>query len=316
MFERSAFQENIASVSKNVKVFHEITGGFPQPSGFLNRFQVLDAIVSFLASRRAIGCTRATLHYYESVLGRFASSIPAGAPVDLGAAATAWCEGEYLRGVAVASAHTYARAVIAFLNWMRRVGRWDGRIDLKCRSAEGAPKSMPVEDVARFIAALDDEARFFARFLLATGLRIGEALAIRREDLDLATHTVTVAGKTGRRLVSWGEALDLEVAAAVARTAPGARLFPRKYSCWRSRFRRATKRTGVAISPHRLRHTFAREVLLAGASPADLRAWMGHATASMSLHYARIYGFQAAQRQRSFSPACIMRDAVKLVERS
>jgi len=53
-------------------------------------------------------------------------------------------------------------------------------------------------------------------------------------------------------------------------------------------FRRLRERTGLPVSPHVLRRTFATLCLRAGMSPFHLQALLGHSTLAMTEHYVRL----------------------------
>jgi site-specific recombinase XerD len=66
-------------------------------------------------------------------------------------------------------------------------------------------------------------------------------------------------------------------------------------------FQRLAAKLGIAIHPHKLRHTFSTDFLNHGGSVADLQRILGHESLQMSLDYAHITNTDAVERQKSNS---------------
>jgi len=186
-------------------------------------------------------------------------------------------------------------------------------------------------------SALDRDARARKgqrRALIATlvlgGLRIGEALALRWRDLDLANGTITVrASKTdaGVRVVHVLPALgsELRAYAVAAKGDPAGLVFAtstgRPLGATNVRRRvlakavdkaneqLATEENGepredvelipAAITPHSLRRTFASILFAVGETPPYVMAQMGHRTAHVTLAiYARMMDRRDGERDR------------------
>lgn len=123
------------------------------------------------------------------------------------------------------------------------------------------------------------------RVLLYTGLRRAEIAALQWSDIDIAGRVVTVNGKGGRlrRLplhpLLPGVLIRLQTAqgrsyGAVFASQEGVALHPYTINAI---FRRWVKRrTGIAIGPHRLRHSFATFLVERGASLDEVRDLLGH----------------------------------------
>ncbi len=196
----------------------------------------------------------------------------------------------------------------------------------KRRRLPSTTPARPSLDRADHIAALLDGAgkldanarslRGQRRALLATltfaGLRIGEALALRWRDVDLARGTITVrAAKTraGVRTVNLLPILRDELAAYRARLdpAPDALVFATTTGAQqgatnvrRRVLDRAVERANerltaegieplpVRLTPHSLRRTFASLLFALDEPPPYVMAQMGHTTANLTLNvYAR-----------------------------
>lgn len=133
--------------------------------------------------------------------------------------------------------------------------------------------------------------------LYATGLRVGEALALRVEDLDLARLKVHVRdGKSGERFVPLPDDSHLgDVArgwlAVRERWQPRIPLLfvtrpgkPLSSNAVRASARLYGARAGIGhVTPHMLRHSAATEMLANGASPIGVQRVLGHKRLSTTL---------------------------------
>jgi integrase len=152
-----------------------------------------------------------------------------------------------------------------------------------------------------------DDDRLLVRTLAYTGLRIGEALALQRGDLDIAARTIrvqrsvdgtTVVGPTkthASRTVTMPTSLATALASHLATTS-GELVFPNRSGGLRRyrTFRRdswdpAARAAGLAVSPHDLRATCASLLIDAGASIKDVQTQLGHQDPITTLAlYARV----------------------------
>jgi len=173
------------------------------------------------------------------------------------------------------------------------------------------------EEGARLTAATDPQWKGMVVTAMKTGLRQGELLALRWEDIDLVSGllrvrrsvtrgvvTVPKSGK-GREVPLGDEVLAVLKAERHLRgplvfcTADG-RMFKKnecKHPIWR-----ACKRAGLRqISWHVLRHTFASHLVMRGAAMKVVQELLGHATIEMTNRYSHL------------SPE-VPRDAVRLLD--
>ena len=174
------------------------------------------------------------------------------------------------------------------------------------------PEFLPVDEMMDLLRSLprggEREARDAAilELLYSSGLRVGELVALRREDVHLEEGTVRVSGKGRKvRIVPVGgkavRALDEYLAAREARGASrdssergvlfrnlrGGGLTARSVA---RILEDALRRAGVGrrLSPHGLRHTFATHLLESGADLRAIQEMLGHASLSTTQRYARV----------------------------
>ena len=174
-------------------------------------------------------------------------------------------------------------------------------------------KAYTVEEVRRILACLENEPlkwRAYIRLLIDTGMRRGEACAIRWEDIDFQAGTIAIrrnlqytaakgvfetSPKNGKaRVVDVGaETLSLlrrlrqEQAAAVispyAFTQDGSSepMFPQSPTRY---FKKFGDKYGIAdFHPHKLRHTMASIAITNGADVVSVSARLGHSDTAVTL---------------------------------
>lgn len=150
---------------------------------------------------------------------------------------------------------------------------------------------------AQFLAALDGiTTKPLLVFLLATGLRVGEALALTFADIDFHDKTVSVNKNV---VFIEGKRIDQDTTKSAAgvrivpipeevmnllpkRTDDQDLVFPYAYSGVRSALRRISNALGFTVTAHLLRHTYATRLEEAGISPKMKQYLMGHASLDMT----------------------------------
>lgn len=140
---------------------------------------------------------------------------------------------------------------------------------------------LSVEDEAKLKAASSSHLRLIMEFALLTGMRRGELLAQRWEDIDFSRRLLAVS----RSKTAEGESRELPLAAPLfgplkARRKDTGLLFTfndkpihRLKTGWQAAIRRA----GIAyLRFHDLRHTFNTRLMLAGVQQEIRKSLMGH----------------------------------------
>jgi integrase len=150
---------------------------------------------------------------------------------------------------------------------------------------------------------VDERTAVVVHLMARCGLRVGEALALRRRDVDLDAKTITVATSMsrqegirpvkGRTRQDQGRVIPIpsDVAERLRRhfdqravtsiggfvvTAP--RGGPLGYTNWRRRvWTKIVERVGLDVTPHDLRRTAATRLFLVDRwTPAEVQAYLGH----------------------------------------
>lgn len=145
---------------------------------------------------------------------------------------------------------------------------------------------LSAEDEPRLLAQLGPTYAALVIFLVDTGARLGEALALKPEhvhdDAVLFVNTKSTRGGFKARRVPLTERAR-EAAEVIA----GAR-FPSS-SAVSQRLSGACRSIGlVDVTAHTLRHTCASRLLNGGASLVEVRDWLGHTSVTVTERYAHL----------------------------
>lgn len=158
-------------------------------------------------------------------------------------------------------------------------------------------RTLPSEDdIARVKAAVDKPFGFFAFFLMYTGLRRGEALALTYDDIDLKNKTISVSksmywvGNTPNIKSTKTEAGNRTVILldAVAKRLPegSGYLFggekPLTNTMFRRRWDKYVRESGIDLSCHQLRHLYATILYEAGIDEKIAQELMGHSSITVT----------------------------------
>ncbi len=149
--------------------------------------------------------------------------------------------------------------------------------------------------------ALLDRAAFY--LLWQCGLRLGEAAELRLADLDLPARKLMVRQGKGRKdraiYLTDATVRALQDYLAVRGMGPTDHVFlyrnaPVHKDLLHSRIKVAGERVGVKVSPHRLRHTCATQLLNAGCRVTSIQSLLGHRRLNSTLVYARVHDHTVA----------------------
>jgi integrase/recombinase XerD len=178
------------------------------------------------------------------------------------------------------------------------------------RPGRRLPSLLSREEVERLLARPDPRTlagrrdRAMLELLYATGLRVSELVALELNDVNLETRVLVARGKGSKdRLVPVGAPAAESVRAylssareALLRGRLSKDLFvtPRGRRMTRQGFAKIVARYGRAagirraISPHKLRHSFATHLLEGGADLRVVQAMLGHADVSTTQIYTHV----------------------------
>jgi integrase/recombinase XerD len=217
----------------------------------------------------------------------------------------AFIEHEQDRGLRISTVRTRLACIIAFLHFLMEQDIVPGSLlkrGIKLKLPEVLPRAMNPVDVRKLLCVIDDiRDRALFLLLLRTGIRIGEALGLRLNDLDIKGRKVHLyEGEKN----SMGRVVYLSDDALFA-----IKLWLRRgdknkefvfygqsnghlcYSTGRGLFVKYLKKAGLdqkGYTVHCLRHTFASELLNAGMRLECLQQLLGHQDIEVTRRYARL----------------------------
>lgn len=175
------------------------------------------------------------------------------------------------------------------------------RRTIKLKTRRRLPRTLPEESVQLIVNACDRlRDRFLIELLAGTGMRIGEALGLRHEDIDAAGTLIRIRARrnsNGARVK--GGQREIPVAASLIRLYTdylvdeygeldcdyvfvnlwgGSVGTPLRYWNVTDLVSRLRARSGVEFTVHMLRHTYATDLLRRGVPAEVVQKLLGHAS--------------------------------------
>jgi integrase/recombinase XerD len=217
----------------------------------------------------------------------------------------AFIEHEQDRGMHITTVKTRMACIVAFLHFLIEQELIPGtalKKRIRFKLPDTLPRAMQPDDVKKLLSIIDHTRdRALILLLLRTGIRIGEALGLTINDIDLKGRKVNLyQGEKNDRgrvvylsndalfsLKRWFKWRDPEKELVFYSKGDA----PICYSAARSRFVKYLSEAGLAhkgYTVHALRHTYASELLNAGMRLEVLQQLMGHQDIEMTRRYARL----------------------------
>jgi integrase/recombinase XerD len=217
----------------------------------------------------------------------------------------AFIEHEQERGLRISTVRTRLACIIAFLHFLMEQEVISGSLlkrSIKLKLPDTLPRAINPADVRKLLSVIDDTRdRALILLLLRTGIRIGEALGLKLNDLDIRDRKVHLfegeKNSMGRVVYLSDDALFALKLWLQRRDQGKEFVFYGQghkrlcYSTGRSRFVKYLQRAGLeqkGYTVHCLRHTFASELLNAGMRLECLQQLLGHQDIEVTRRYARL----------------------------
>jgi len=216
----------------------------------------------------------------------------------------AFIEHEQDRGMHITTVKTRMACIVAFLHYLIEQELIPGtalKKRIRFKLPDLLPRAMHPDDVKKLLSIIDHTRdRALILLLLRTGIRIGEALSLTINDLDLKGRTVHLyqGEKNDKgRVVYLSNDAAFYLKRWLTLKDPEQFVFARKeetplcYSAARSLFKKYLIEAGLehkGYTVHSLRHTYASELLNAGMRLEVLQQLMGHQDIEMTRRYARL----------------------------
>ncbi|WP_327586815.1 site-specific integrase [Nonomuraea sp. NBC_00507] len=200
-------------------------------------------------------------------------------------------------------------AATSFKSFLHHVtkGEPERRGAIKLKSSPPRPKVLTAPQAQAVLDACEHlRDRLLFAVLLDCGLRIGEALGLRHEDMGIADQTITVTPRSN--------ANRARAKAGISRTIPASAELMRLYADYLTReygaldsdyvfvnlfaepygrpwaypavydlVLRLRRRTGIDFEPHQYRHTYATWLLRRGAGMESVKELLGHASITTTI---------------------------------
>jgi integrase/recombinase XerD len=217
----------------------------------------------------------------------------------------AFIEHEQDRGLRISTVRTRLACMIAFLHFLMEQDVIAGSVlkrGIRLKLPDTLPRAMNPADVRKLLSVIDDPRdRALILLLLRTGIRIGEALGLTLNDLDIGERKVHLfegeKNSMGRVVYLSDDALFAMKLWLRRRDKNREFLFYGQsnghlcYSTSRTLFMKYLKKVGLeqkGYTVHCLRHTFASELLNAGMRLECLQPLLGHQDIEVTRRYARL----------------------------
>jgi site-specific recombinase XerD len=210
------------------------------------------------------------------------------------------------RGLKPTTVNTRLRNVYAFVRFLileYNVVSWElMERKIKLKLPDRLPRAIDGQNLDQLLAVIDNlRDRALILLLLRTGMRIGELLNCKVDDVDLAEKKILIyqSNKTcvGRAVYFSDDSHAALLAWLRARDPLKQQLFygrganPLCYEAARSMFNKYLKKAGMqhnGYTLHCLRHTFATDLLNAKIPLECLRVLLGHSNLEITRRYARL----------------------------
>ena len=280
---------------------------------------IIDCITAFIAAKIAGNRRPTTIYHYRARLGTFAAWLDAQGITEIDSL-TPGSIRDYLssrlHAGTQASTVSQERAIIlSCLRWLVREGyvdeqKWEDRVD-RVRVDTKEPRYLTADECKRLITTVDTRHRRYeltakrdaaiVRMLLDTGMRLGELLRLRIEDVDMVGRAVYVsaAAKGRRDRTVWFGSDTLRALRGYMRVRSASVGID---SLWVSRVgsrlsdkelwyvvRRLAHEAGLSdVSVHTLRHTAATLLLRNGMDVTRVQRILGYVNITMTMRYTHL----------------------------
>lgn len=274
-------------------------------------------VADYLANMQARHFAAASLEGVMRALKSFAVLTPASrqavlyedlsqtTPADI----DAWIDASFQSGLAASTVDTRLRCLRGFFTFLQGQGHMtrspihDRRHQIMV--PQGLPRPMPEEALVAFFHVIDSlRDRTLFLLMLRCGLRVSETSGLAWSTIDLERGAIRIDTSKGQvdrvvyiapdldaALRQWRGLQDPEshyVFPSPFQRKHGQPITARQIRVLMTKYLKAAQIPPL-YSPHSLRHTFATQLLNAGASLETVKELMGHRHLEMTLRYAQLY---------------------------
>lgn len=260
-----------------------------------------EASTDFILSRKAMLCSKRTVEWYRWTLGKILDWMEedgATLPGEMNSQRMrSYLSSLAERGLSDTYIHSHARVARTFIKFMIEEDYTDKVVKFNMPAlAQKRLRCLTAEEVADLIkAAVTPRDKALVMFMVDTGIRREELCNLNWGHVDLDVGVVridhgkggkartVVAGNTTRRaLLRYKRTVTSDDDKPLFQTELGGRFALNSLNSFCARL---SKTSGIKVSPHALRRTFATMSLKAGMNLMYLQGLMGHATIEMTRRY-------------------------------
>lgn len=291
------------------------------------------AIDYFLSAKEAEGLSAQTTKTYAQHLYRFARNMPTvgeAEDIDKFAVTGYIAKMQADENFKPVSVNTQTRSLRVFCKWLED----EGLINVSPFRAPKNPVKMPRfekrpvdiipdEDFVALVRTCDDRSvnrnrrdTAILMVLFDTGVRVGELVKLRKDDLDMKARKARVLGKGRKwRTVFFSPQTAVALQRYLQRQTAVERQSEVVFCGWQGRplttygvgqmLQSRAERAGVKsrVNPHTFRHTFATNYLRMGGDASSLQRILGHSDISTTIrNYAHLVDADLSKAHDQFSP--------------
>jgi len=176
------------------------------------------------------------------------------------------------------------KALRRYIRDFLKLGNWITEFKFSKRKAKIKKEDIPTdEQLAYFCSLLLYPVMMIFLILLTSGLRVGEVLKLRKDDIDFETNMIDASGiHKGETKSSWlsfitnqtAEYLDSYMGTQLS-DIDNPKLFDVSYNTVQEAFKKISYQTGIFIKPHLLRTIFSEKCSEAGIDGKYIDAFCG-----------------------------------------
>ena len=258
----------------------------------------MDALNAFLQAKRTEGCSAKTIAHYRYVISRFMKHMGVQESAVTVHHLRAYLASEEERGVSDKTRQNVRNVMCSYFGWLtdEELIRKNPTVNLHAIKAQKKVRTpfsaTEIERILECCTSRRDTA--LVEFLLATGCRISEVVALNRDQIDLRSREVVVHGKGNKdRTVYMDDVTCMHMARYLAdRTDDNDAAF---ISMRRERLtddgarvilNRIADESGVEhVHPHRFRRTLATSLINRGMPIQEVATILGHANINITMTY-------------------------------
>ncbi len=285
----------------------------------LRSINLIDAFSDFMLSRHSMMLSPRTIEYYNLMLGSFikwAQTQSINDPSEINPRyIRQFLYEQTSRDLSDYTIHGYARAIRAFVHFLAAEDYIEKAVRFEMpKIKKRRLPTLEAKTVLDLLTQCDIRGKAIIMFMIDTGVRLTEMTRIRQMDLDITTgrikiingkggkdRIVAIASTTRRAILAYQRqrSYNKDPLAALFQTVSGTEF---KRDGLSEFFKRLSRRSGISVSAHALRRTFAILSLRAGMSALTVQDLMGHSDLTMTKHYAQMIDDDLLTDHRAHSP--------------